>query len=200
LTLVRAFNFRVDEVDKDRAAAAASGWQKGTSFTKSKKNMPEEYLVLINGDEVRGDWEADKDQWKKYVAAKYTKMLVKGGLAYAVNHFTLSIGGVIFEGPGLYKTDQHIKRLLEIQSRKDVQEQYPCTCKDPPCSDILLYTIGQKLKKYQRRIVGSLPVVGTAETVRAKIGGAFKTERGERGLNTHNSCIKGQTNASGLRP
>jgi hypothetical protein len=26
--------------------------------------------------------------------------------------------------------------------------------------------------------VGSLPVVGTAETVRAKIGGAFKTERG----------------------
>jgi hypothetical protein len=66
--------------------------------------MPEKYLVLINGDEVRGDWEADKDQWKKYVAAKYTKMLVKGGLAYAVNHFTLSIGGVIFEGPGLYKT------------------------------------------------------------------------------------------------
>jgi hypothetical protein len=140
--------------------------------------MPEKYLVLINGDEVREAWEADRDRWKKYVIAHYTKMLVKGGLAYAVNHFTLSIGGVIFEGPGLYKTDQHIKRLLEIQSRQDVQKQYPCTCKDAPCSDILLYTIGQKLKKYERRIVGSLPVVGTAETVRAKIGGAIKSERG----------------------
>jgi hypothetical protein len=139
--------------------------------------MPENYLVFVDRDEARKVWEADKNRWNKYVAAQYTKMLVKGGLAYAVNHFTLSIGGVIFEGPGMYKTDLHIKRLLEIRA---CEKNYPCECNkdDIPCREVLDYTIEQKLKKYGRRIAGAIPVVGTAETLRAKIGGAIKTERG----------------------
>jgi hypothetical protein len=61
--------------------------------------MPKEgYLVLVDPAEAHKAWKEDRTRWKKYVAAHYTKMLVKGGLAYAVNHFTFSIGGVIFEG------------------------------------------------------------------------------------------------------
>jgi hypothetical protein len=144
--------------------------------------MPkEEYLVLVDPEEAHDAWEADRERWKKYVVAHYTKMLVKGGLAYAVNHFTFSIGGVIFEGPGMYKTDLHIKRLLEIRDRKDVQKQYACGCdrdESPTCGQILGYTIEQKLKKYGRRIVGSIPVVGSGETLRAKIHAVAKGERG----------------------
>jgi hypothetical protein len=146
--------------------------------------MPEEYLVFVDRDEARDAWKQKKREWDKYVAAQYTKMIVKGGLAYAVNHFTLSIGGVIFEGPGIYKTDQHLQRLFEIRSGK-ASEIYACECievdkKEITCDEILLYTIEQKIKKYGRRIVAAVPGVGTAETVRAKIHGVTKTDRGAK--------------------
>jgi hypothetical protein len=142
--------------------------------------MPKEgYLVLVDPAEAHDAWKKDQTRWKKYVAAHYTKMLVKGGLAYAVNHFTFSIGGVIFEGPGIVKTDLHLKRLFEIQTNN---KHYPCYCKKVEggltCGQILDYTIEQKLKKYGRRIVRSIPVVGSAAALGAKIEGVTKTDRG----------------------
>ena len=41
--------------------------------------MPEKYLVLINGDEVREAWEADRDRWKKYVIGDVEAALVYAG-------------------------------------------------------------------------------------------------------------------------
>jgi hypothetical protein len=144
--------------------------------------MPKEgYLVLVDPAEAHDAWKKDQTRWKKYVAAHYTKMLVKGGLAYAVNHFTFSIGGVIFEGPGIVKTDLHIKRLLEIRDSPEVEKQYACGCdpdESPTCRQILNYTIEQKLAKYGRRIVAATPVVGTGEVLRAKIHAVTKTGKG----------------------
>jgi hypothetical protein len=140
--------------------------------------MPD-YHVFVDREKEREAWKEHKDRWMKYVAAHYTKTAVKGGLAAVVNHFTFSIGGVIFEGPGIVKTDLHLKRLFEIQTNN---KHYPCYCKKVEggltCGQILDYTIEQKLKKYGRRIVRSIPVVGSAAALGAKIEGVTKTDRG----------------------
>ena len=113
--------------------------------------------------------------------ASYVKQGVKSALASAVNHFTFNVAGAIFEAPALVWTSRHIEQLGEV---KNDDTNYPCGCANLNlgdalnCGDILDYVLEQKTKKKNRRILGVVPVIGTFESLRAKVHGALKTNRG----------------------
>jgi hypothetical protein len=161
----------------------------------------EEFSVFVDRDQARKEWSKDKDKWKAYVAKHLAKTAVKSGVASVVNHFTMSVGGAIFEAPALYNTGLHIKHLSEIQTNGTT---YPCQCEEVEhtltCDDILKYTIEQKKKKASRRAVGTIPVLGTAAALKAKIHAVTKTDRGGKREQyakilrekAHNDCPKAQ--------
>jgi hypothetical protein len=143
--------------------------------------MAGEYLPFTDMEAAEGAWEQKKNEWLKFLMASYAKQGVKSALASAVNHFTFNVAGVIFEAPALVWTSRHIEQLGEIKT--DTQ-YYPCDCvnlgpgNSLTCGDILEYVIEQKTKKKNRRILGAVPVIGTFESLRAKVHGALKSNRG----------------------
>ncbi len=136
--------------------------------------MSGDYDVFIDEEACEAAWKTDSAKWKIYLAKLYSKKGVKHLAAAAVNHFTFSVGGFIFEAPAAHKTSNHLKHLREIET----STTYPCSCVVVKCSESLEYVIGQKKKKESNTIVGMLPVIGTLASVKNKIHALTKTDRG----------------------
>jgi hypothetical protein len=113
----------------------------------------------------------------RFCGLRDAKTAAKSILASAVNHFTFSVAGAIFDAPAAISTSTHIKRLGDIQL--DVIT-YPCKCakEASKCGEILTYIIAQKEKKKARRVLGAIPVIGTFESVRGVYKSLTKTNKG----------------------
>ena len=169
--------------------------------------MTQQYLPFVNPVEAQQAWESNREKWLKFLIASYAKTGAKSVAASAVNHFTFNVLGAIFEAPALVKTYRHLDQLEEIQNN---DTNYPCLCQVAEgdamtCNTILQYTIEQKQKKRNRRIVGAVPVIGTLESLRAKIHAVTKVNRGgERERNARmlhmktRNCPKGQATVAEL--
>jgi len=142
--------------------------------------MAEQHFVLVDVDSAQQAWAENREKWLKFLIASYAKTGAKTVVASAVNHFTFNVAGALFEAPALVWTSRHVEQLGEIRNNN----AYPCHCVNNGdvqmalCDDVLGYTIAQKEKKKNRRILGAIPVVGTLESLRSKIHAATKSNRG----------------------
>lgn len=99
----------------------------------------------------------------------------------------LSLGGSVRQGVSTYKTHKHIQMLESILALAKVGH-FPCSVGNSPehaeiAEKVLPYIIAKKKNKRWRKAVRSAPIVGSVETVRAKLNWVKKKIDGSQGVN-----------------
>ena len=183
------------EIDKDAIRQQMETAANQASAAASAIERDLEYSLAM----AQHKYQQDRKAWKAYLLLQK----VKGGsmkvAKTAVDHFTV-IGSVILEIPGLRSTMNHIDRLRKIEN------MVGCHCGEKEsklpkqhCKDVLLpYVLEQKMRKFDHKTIGVLPVIGTIQTVtdtahavEKEVDGTLHQIREQRAKELMRACKEG---------
>jgi hypothetical protein len=118
------------------------------------------------------------------------------GIGLVVAAGALLVGTSVLSARSAHKSRIHRNNLNKIYERRAAYACGPIQSGDEVnrfhhdvvANEVLPYIVSKKSAKFHRKVVGAVPIVGSAETARSAVKSLYKRARGTKGQNRRNGA------------